>query len=113
MRTGRRYQVEWTETAVGDLDEILDYIASDDLPAAETIWGELRGRAESLTTFPLRGRVVPELQGQGVSLYRELVHNPWRILYRVSEYKVYVVTVCDSRRNLEDLLLDRFLRAKP
>ena len=60
--------------------------------------------------MPLRGRIVPELRAQGVQFYRELLSPPYRIMYRVKDRLVLVVAVLDGRRNLDDLLLDRFLR---
>ena len=60
-----------------------------------------------LFTFPERGRIVPELRDQGILQYRELIIPPWRILYRISEKRVYVLSVFDSRRNIEDILLKR------
>jgi hypothetical protein len=32
--------------------------------------------------FPERGRIVPELQAQGISQYGELIIPPWRLVYR-------------------------------
>jgi hypothetical protein len=58
----------------------------------------------------MRGRIVPELQWQGVSAHRELHERPWRLLYRIDGPRIQVVGVLDVRRQLEDLLLARFLR---
>ena len=44
---------------------------------------------------------------------RELIESPWRILYRIEADTVYVLAVIDARRNVEDLLLDRFVRRPP
>jgi plasmid stabilization system protein ParE len=66
--------------------------------------------AQGLTTLPMRGRVVPELATFGIHIYREIIMSPWRIIYRVSGKTVHVLAVVDGRRNLEDLLLERFLR---
>ena len=60
--------------------------------------------------MPKRGRIVPELAAVGVHGCRELLPSPWRIIYRISEDMVYVLAVVDGRRNLGDLLLERFLR---
>jgi len=47
---------------------------------------------------------------QGVGHYRELIIPPWRVIYRFSGDTVYVLSVLDSRRNLEDVLLERLIR---
>ena len=103
-------EVLWAHTAQEDLREIIEYIAAEDLPGAFRILEKIRARAEDLASFPERGRLVPELKGQGIGLYRELVIPPWRILYRITGRKVHVLAVIDSRRNVEDLLLLRFIR---
>jgi len=56
--------------------------------------------------------MVPELQNQGITLYRELIIGPWRVMYRVSEDSVYVLSVLDSRQNVEDILLQRLIAWK-
>jgi toxin ParE1/3/4 len=71
--------------------------------------GDIRERSH---TFPDRGRIVPEVQDQGITLYRELIVPPWRIIYRISEKAVYVLSVLDSRQNVEDILLKRLIRSK-
>lgn len=59
--------------------------------------------------MPLQGRIVPELRYYGVLTYRELIRPPWRIIYKTEENKVWVLAVIDGRRNVEDILLDRFI----
>ena len=53
-----------------------------------------------------------ELQDQGILQYRELVISPWRVLYRISEKNVFVLSVLDSRRNIQDILLKRLTNSK-
>ena len=103
----RAYQVVWADVALNDLKNILEYIAVDNQLSALEIFQEIKQRASSLYTFPERGRVVPELLDQSILIYRELVVPPWRIIYRISDKFVYVLSVLDSRRNVEDILLKR------
>ncbi|MCD4775951.1 MAG: type II toxin-antitoxin system RelE/ParE family toxin [Candidatus Aegiribacteria sp.] len=103
----RAYQVLWADVAKNDLKEILEYIAIDNRLSALEIFQEIKQRASSLYTFPERGRVVPELLDQGILIYREIVVPPWKIIYRISDKFVYVLSVLDSRRNVEDILLKR------
>jgi plasmid stabilization system protein ParE len=91
---------------------IVEYIAADSPSNAFEIFKEIKQKATSLYTFPDRGRIVPELKDQGISLYRELIVPPWRIIYRMSEKNVYVLSVLDSRRNVEDILLKRLISLK-
>ena len=103
----REYEVVWSNRAATDFEHIIEYIASDSHSNAIEGFKRIREKASSLYAFPERGRVVPELQAQGVRQYRELIIAPWRILYRISERSVYVLCVLDSRQNIEDILLQR------
>ena len=76
---------------------------------ARKVFNKIRERASNLFIFPERSRVAPEFRDQGVLQYRELIYSPWRIIYKISETKVYVLSVLDSRRNIEDLLLKRLI----
>lgn len=106
----RNFTVLWTKVAEQDLEAIIDYIALDSIDRALDILSKLRDEAATLVSMPHRGRVVPELQAQSVTSYHELIVPPWRIIYRIGERQVYVMAVFDSRRNLEDILLERLTR---
>jgi plasmid stabilization system protein ParE len=74
---------------------------------AQNVFKIIKKKASSLYLFPDRGRIVPELKDQGITQYRKLIVPPWRIIYIISENKVYVFSVLDSRQNIEDILLKR------
>ncbi len=103
----RKYEIVWARTAETDLKEIVNYIAINNPENALRIFKEIKKNASSLYKMPERCRIVPELKEQGIMQYRELIIKPWRIIYRISENKVYVLSVLDSRRNIEDILLER------
>ncbi len=104
------FRVHWAGVAEKDLTSIILYIAEDSPINARTIFEKIKEKASNLTHFPERGRTVPELQDQGIFLYRELVVAPWRVIYRISDKKVYILSVLDSRQNVEDILLKRLTK---
>ncbi|MES0489498.1 MAG: type II toxin-antitoxin system RelE/ParE family toxin [Leptospirales bacterium] len=104
------FNVLWSKVAAKDLDGIISFIAEDNLDGAFAIYSEIKIAASELTHFPTRGRVVPELEKFAIIIYREIIINVWRILYRIEGNRVYVLAVFDSRRNIEDLLLERFIK---
>ena len=106
------YEIIWAGVAENDLREIIEYIATESPDNALKILKKIKQKTSSLYTLPERGRIVPELQDQGILLYRELIIPPWRIIYRISEMKVYVLSVLDARQNVEDILLKRIIYAK-
>jgi plasmid stabilization system protein ParE len=105
----KEYGVIWSNGAENDLKNIIEYIAEDNPSIALKTFKGIKQRGSSLYAFPERGRIVPDLRGQGILQYRELVISSWRILYRISESNVYVLSVLDSRRNIEDVLLQRLI----
>ena len=70
------FKVFLSSDALIDLERIVGYIALDDVAAAARMGNQLLDAALSLTTFPERGRMVPEL--------REIVFRSYRIIYRVN-----------------------------
>jgi plasmid stabilization system protein ParE len=108
----KAYDVRWSETSERDLTDIIEYIAGDSPAHAYEVFRKIKQKTSNLHTFPDRGRIVPELQEQGITQYRELIVSPWRIIYRISERKVYVLSVLDARRNVEDILLRRMIGLK-
>jgi addiction module RelE/StbE family toxin len=103
------YDIVWAKSAEKDLAGILKYIARDSPSQSLKILHLIKRKASSLYYAPTRGRIVPELQEQGVLQYRELVISPWRVMYRIAGKVVVVLAVLDSRRNIEDILLGRLL----
>jgi plasmid stabilization system protein ParE len=108
----REYNIIWADIAEKDLKNIIEYIADDSPINALKVFKKIKEKASSLYSFPDRGRLVPELKDQGILQYRELIHSPWRIIYRITESTVYVLSVLDARRNIEDILLKRLLKQK-
>ena len=106
------YEIVWARIAENDLKEIIDYIAIDSPSNALKVFNKIKNRASSLYTMPERCRIVPELKEQGIMQYRELIVPPWRIMFRIAEMKVYVLSFLDSRRNIEDILLKRLVDMK-
>jgi toxin ParE1/3/4 len=106
----RKYRVQWTQPAGQDLESIVDFIARDNLPNALQVLRKIQRTAAALERMPERGRIVPELAEVGLRLYHEILCAPWRIIYRIVGPSVFVMTVIDGRRNVEDILLERLTR---
>ncbi|MDR1453569.1 MAG: type II toxin-antitoxin system RelE/ParE family toxin, partial [Candidatus Margulisbacteria bacterium] len=62
--------------------------------------------------FPFRGKVSAELESIGITDIYELVEAPWKIYYRIKAGQVVIVLVLDSRRNLEETLIDKIINKK-
>ena len=103
------YQVDWASSAIDELKSIVSYISRNDPEIAVKKYKEIRTKAGNLLSYPEKGRVVPELKAYGITSYRELIIPPWRLIYSVLKPKIIVISIFDSRRNIEDQLFDRLL----
>lgn len=88
-------KVVWSPLAEQRALEAVDYIAHDRPRAAAAWLEELIERVGSLDRFAERGRVVREI---GRPAYREILHAPYRILYRIDAARVVILTLRHERR---------------
>ncbi len=109
MQRRKRFQVYWAKSALLDLGSIIHYLSRDNSAEAARVLDKIETSALRLAHFPHRGRIVPELREQGISIYHEIFYKSWRIVYRIEGARVWILAVIDGRRNLEDLLFERFL----
>lgn len=106
------FQVLLTKGAEQDLEAIYDYPATYDSPEkADRILDQLLAVADSIAAFPERGAWPPELAVLGIREYRQVFFKPWRVIYRVSGQRVYVLLIADGRRDMQSLLMRRLLGA--
>ena len=90
--------LRWTDRARRDLLAIGRYIARDN-PATARQWVErLRERARQAATAPHTGRMVPELRREDI---REVFLRTYRIVYRVREQGIDVLTVFEGHRRFD------------
>jgi toxin ParE1/3/4 len=90
-------RVVWTRPALADVREIRAHIAQDSPRYGRVVAERLLAAAERLESYPLSGRVVPEL---GQPTLREVLMGDYRIVYRVTADAVQVVTVVHGARLL-------------
>ena len=99
-----------SQFAQDDLEEITDYYFSLNKKYVEKIIGQFENEILSLKENSKSGRIVPELEKQGILKYRQLILDNYRIVYEISIDKVIVHTIIDSRRNFEDLIIAKLSR---
>jgi toxin ParE1/3/4 len=80
------YRVNWTEIAFEDLEGVEKYISRNSPYYAAVFIREVREASRSLSHFPLRGRIVPELSDNTI---RELIVRNYRLIYKIQESDVY------------------------
>jgi plasmid stabilization system protein ParE len=96
-------KVIWSPLAIQRVLETSDFIALDK-PDAAIRWAESVFRAvERLELHPESGRIVPEL---GRAEVREIVHGSYRVIYRVGDDRVLILTVRGSRQQFDPAEID-------
>ncbi len=103
-------EVEIAPFAQDDLEEIIEYYNSLSQNYVETTIAEFEENVMSLKDHPKSGRVVPELEKQGITQYRELIQGYYRIIYTITTDKVTVLTIIDGRRNFEEIIIEKLSR---
>ena len=110
MKNEKIDEIIVSEFAEEDLDEIAAYHYSRSPNYVEKIISEFEENVFSLQKHPKSGRIVPELERQGITKYRELIQEYYRIVYEISGNKVIVHTIIDGRRNFEEIIISKLSR---
>ena len=104
-------KVVLSTAALQDFTSTIEYInARDGVDAAGAVGDLIENAVRSLDELSERGRVVPELERRGISTYRELIAQPYRIVYHLVGREVWILAIVDGRRDLEELLYERARR---
>lgn len=91
-------KIEFTDSAIQDLEDIKLFYKEQQVPqVGEKFIVEIIAHIETLTNHPEIGRIVPEFQASHI---RELIHQPFRIVYTLSESAIHIVRVWRSERLL-------------
>jgi addiction module RelE/StbE family toxin len=88
-------EVRWTNQAVADLQAIRDFITRDSPRYGRLVAERLFIATERLETFPLSGRIVPELGRDDV---REIIVGEYRLVYKIFGGAVIMLTIFRSSR---------------
>ena len=106
----KKFIVYVNKTAKNDLREIIKYISKNNPMNGLSILKRIEERISTLDLFPERGGYVPELLKNNIKDYRQLIESPWRIIYKINNNIVNVLLIIDSRRNAEDILIERLIK---
>jgi len=90
-------RIFWSPLAVDRASEIAGYIAQDNPVAAESWIEAVFTKVEGLKAFPESGRIVPETDNKTI---RELIYGNYRIIYRLEEKRLSVLTVRHGKQVL-------------
>ena len=74
------FQIIWSEQARDNLQAIVQFIAQDNSPVAESFGYRLMSTVDVLAQFPQISLVVPEENDETL---RKIIFRPYRIIYKV------------------------------
>jgi toxin ParE1/3/4 len=105
-----RFEVELTADAENDIEAIHAYLAEKrSAKDADRLLDECLGAVEALECFPLPGAIPKELDALGIGEFRQILLQPYRLIYRVVSAKVFILVIADGRRDMQALLERRLL----
>ena len=95
----RRRRVVWTVGARRALDEAVGYVSEDSPARARDLLIRVLDAAASLVALGERGRIVDEYDDPTV---RQLLVEPYRLLYRVRDDQIDVIGLIHQRRAFDN-----------
>jgi len=90
-------KIIWSPLAQQRVKKIAEYIAEDNLGAAQKWIHSIYDSVKRLEDFPESGRIVPEF---GKRQIREILFGDYRIIYRLDKETVKILTVRHGRQLL-------------
>ena len=96
------FKVIWTDSAIADLEEICEYIASNDRTASRRVGRGILDHVKILESFPFIGPAYPRRSSGTI---REIVFRNYRIFYEVSDKpkSVYILRIWHGARGEPEL----------
>ena len=88
----KKYQVNLSQQAQDDLEQIFYYIADDNINNATNFILQLEKKIYSLENFPDRHPLIPENEFFDTN-YRHLILKRYRIVYRITEKSVFILRI--------------------
>ena len=92
------YEVRFLQEALDDLEEIVLYIAGGSPTAALSMHDKIIEKANDLSLFPKRGRLVPNKKMSAAG-YRMLGIKPYIAFYRIVDRNVFIYRVLHGATN--------------
>lgn len=90
-------KIIWSALSIDRATEIARYIAQDNTTAAENWVKALFNKVQLLESSPQSGRVIPETRSEDI---RELLYGNYRIIYRLEEKRISILTVRHGKQIL-------------
>jgi len=64
-----------------------------------------------IQTFPQSGKIPEELEKLNLYQYRQVISGINRIIYEIRQQTIYIHIICDTRKDMNALLMQRLLHS--
>jgi len=91
-------KIVWTKSVLAVLDDVAEFIAIDNIPAAKRVVEEVTNSVDRLQNFPESGRKIPEILDLP---FREIITNPCRVIYKFDGTTQYVYILAVIRQEMD------------
>ena len=103
-----KHQVIWSEDAGNELIKIISYIKENTGKIYKKILTEVKNASENA-----KGRrISPLLKSFGINNIHHLNISPWIVYYKAENNIMEIISIIDSRRNLEEILYEKIMTGK-
>ncbi|HMW48057.1 MAG TPA: type II toxin-antitoxin system RelE/ParE family toxin, partial [Cellvibrionaceae bacterium] len=92
-------QIEWSNSALNDLEDIHHYIHKDSPFYANQFIEKVFDRVDRLAEFPKSGRKIPEYDHPD---WREVMVGDYRIMYFLDNKSLLILAVMHGSRDLNN-----------
>jgi toxin ParE1/3/4 len=95
----KRSSLSFAESAIADLEAVIAWFTEQGIPeTGKKLVEKVIAETERLTLYPDSGRIVPEFAMKDL---REIIHPPFRIVYRREQGRILIVRIWRSERLLK------------
>lgn len=98
-------RIRWTVSAQKDFYDLVDYLCSEDVTAAEKFVNRVERMQDHLTSFPQIGSPL-----ESALPMRQILVKPARLLYFEEEHSLTIIACVHQSRDWASLLEARELR---
>lgn len=91
-------EIIWTESALNDLNTIIDFISQFSVSIAEQVAFKILLRTNQLSKFPKSGQIEPLLKKMKYQ-HRYLIEGHSKIIYKNENSKIFIERIFDTRQN--------------
>ena len=106
-------EILWSQDSGDELLEIISYIKNNTgKMTAEKIYKKITDEVKRISFNATGRRIAPMLKQFGITDIHQFTVNPWVIYYRIEKNVMKIISIIDSRRNLEEMLYKKIIDGK-